>query len=309
MGCADTVPGISGGTIAYLTGIYHNLLDAIGSFDNIFFGHLKNRKFKLAILHLHLKFLILLLFGILSAIVSMVRFVTFCLEHYSEFTFSLFFGLMLASILIVLREIRKWNYSIFAYLIITTILTYWLVGKSPSGSAESFPYWYIFLCGCIAICAMLLPGLSGSYLLLLLGAYSSVLESVKVVTSIQNWANGFEPIKGLWPPFLLLVFIAGCLVGIKSFSRLLSYLLKNYHQIMIAFISGLMIGSLRSIWPWQSRIDFKHAGPQTPPEIKFWLPPLDQNLFVAVLLCLLGFGLVVWMEWLFNKKKIISINS
>ena len=304
MGCADTGPGISGGTIAYLSGIYQNLLDAIGSFDNTFFSHLKKREFKNAILHIHLKFLAILLTGILTAIVSMVRFVTYCLENHTELTFSFFLGLMIASTLIVLREITKWNFSTFMILLITTLLTFWLVGKSPGATAESFPYWYIFLCGCIGICAMLLPGISGSYLLLLLGTYHSVLESVQAVTTIQNWTNGFAPIKGLWPPFLILVFAAGCLSGIKTFSKLLSYLLKNYHQIMVAFICGLMLGSLRSIWPWQTRPDFKHSDLSKITEIKYWIPSLEPKIYFAILLCVLGFILVIGMEWLFNKKKL-----
>lgn len=303
MGCADTVPGISGGTVAYLSGIYQNLLDAIGSFDKTFLSHLKNKNFKLAILHLHLKFLVILLFGILTAIASMVRFVTYCLEYHTVLTFSFFLGLMFASTLIVLREITKWSFSIFVILLITTILTFWLVGNSPSASADNFQYWFIFICGIIGICAMLLPGISGSYLLLLLGVYHSVLECIKAITTIQNWTNGFEPIKGLWPPFFLLVFAAGCLTGIKACSKLLSYLLKNFHQIMIAFICGLMVGSLRSIWPWQTRPDFKHADPNQIVEIKYWLPPMEQSLYIAAFLCVVGFVIVIGMEWLFNKKK------
>lgn len=303
MGCADTVPGISGGTVAYLSGIYQELLDAIGSFDKTFFTHLKKLEFKQAILHVHLKFLVILLTGILTAIVSMVRFVTYCLENHTELTFSFFLGLMIASTLIVLREITKWNLSIIVILVITSILTFWLVGKSPGTSADHFQYWFIFVCGCIGICAMLLPGLSGSYLILLLGVYHPVLESIQAVTTIKNWTNGFEPIKGLWPPLLLIVFAAGCLSGIKAFSKLLSYLLKNYHQIMVAFICGLMIGSLRSIWPWQTRPDFKHADPNQIIEIKYWLPPLEQKFYFAALLCAFGFVIVIGMEWLFNKKK------
>lgn len=303
MGCADTVPGISGGTIAYLTGIYNDLLNAINSIDSTFFAYLKKFEFKAAFTHVHTRFLIVLLLGILTAIISMTRVVVFCLENYTDFTFSLFFGFMLASILIVFKELKSYQIKNILTLIATSILTFWLVGETPTPGAGDLSYLYILVCGGIAICAMLLPGLSGSYLLMLLGAYHSVLASVKEVTNPSNWLHGFQPISGLWPPFLLLTFIAGCIIGIKSFSRLLSYLLKNHHQLMVSFICGLMIGAMRAIWPWQTRPDLKHSIALKNPTIEYSLPSIDLNLGISVVLCIIGFVLVIWMESAFNKTK------
>lgn len=306
MGCADTVPGISGGTVAYLTGIYNDLLNAINSIDKTFFAHLRKFEIKAAFTHVHTKFLIVLLLGILTAIGSMTRLVVYCLENYTDFTFSLFFGFMLASILIVLKELKSYNVKNISTLLITSVLTFWLVGETPTPGSGDLSYFYVLVCGCIAICAMLLPGLSGSYLLMLLGAYHSVLASVKEVTNPSNWLNGFQSISGLYPPFLLLAFLAGCILGIKSFSRLLSYLLKNYHQLMVSFICGLMIGAMRAIWPWQTRPDLKHDTAPINPTIEYHLPIVDLNLGISVALCLIGFFLVIWMESAFNKIKATS---
>jgi len=302
MGCADTVPGISGGTIAYLTGIYTDLLNAINSIDKTFFAHLKQFELKAAFTHIHTKFLVILLLGILTAIGSMTRLVVYCLENYADFTFSLFFGFMLASILIVYKELKSYHLKNLLVLVFTSALTFWLVGKTPSAGSGDLSYFYVLICGCIAICAMLLPGLSGSYLLMLLGAYHSILASVKEVTDPGNWLNGFKEISSLSPPFILATFLLGCIIGIKSFSRLLSYLLKNHHQLMVSFICGLMIGAMRAIWPWQSRPDFKHGTALETPIIEYRLPLIDQNFAFAVVLCLIGFALVIWMESAFNKN-------
>lgn len=306
MGSADTVPGVSGGTVAYLTGIYQELLEAIGSFDKTFLQHLKDRKFEAALTHIHTKFLVILFGGILTAILSMARIVTYCLHNHSEITFSFFLGLMIASIIVVIREINKWNISLLLVFISTTLLTFWLVGKSPASSTNDLSYFYIFFCGCISICAMLLPGISGSYLLLILGAYHSILASVKSLTSPSSWQNGFEDIRSLWPPLILLCFLIGCATGIKSFSKLLSYLLKHHHQVMVSFICGLMVGALRSIWPWQSRPDLKHDLSSSDKTVIYWLPEINAQFWYGLIFGILGFILIIWMELHFKKDKTIS---
>ncbi len=235
----------------------------------------------------------------------MTRLVTYCLENHAELSFSFFFGLMLASILVVTRDIKKWTFTLIAISIMTTVFTFWLVSRNPISNTTDLSYLYVFICGCIAICAMLLPGISGSYLLLILGVYHSVLSSVKSLTTPSNWLNGFEDIRTLWPPLLLLVFIFGCIVGIKSFSGLLNYLLKKHDQIMTSLACGLMIGSLRAIWPWQSRPDLK-LNPNDAQEVVLRLPEINSQFWCGLALCILGFVLTFLMEICFKKDKTIS---
>lgn len=304
MGCADTVPGISGGTVAYLTGIYNQLLNAINSFDAVFFNHLKKGQIILAFSHVHTRFLILLFSGILTAIACMTRLVVYCLEEFTEYTFSFFFGLMISSTLLVFRELKQYYLLNITVLVLTTILTFWIVGFKPGSGSKELSYLFVFICGAIAICAMLLPGLSGSYLIMLLGVYHSVLSSIKVLTTPSYWLEGFPLIKGLNPLLLIVVFGLGCLTGIKSFSKLLSYMLKNYHQPMVGFICGLMVGSLRSIWPWQSReLGNSNTKIIENSAIEYWLPTIDTKFYIACVLAIIGFAVVIWLEYIFNRAK------
>ena len=230
MGSADIVPGVSGGTIALITGIYGHLVEAI---SNIKFGFLKPlvhgdlRGFWNALLdEIDFKFFIPLVLGIGVAFLSLAKVVTFCMDNHTALTFSFFLGLIIASAVILFRKIEKINIKHVIVAIIGLILTYMFVSLNPIAGEHSLII--IFFSGMIAICAMILPGISGSFLLLLLGQYEYMLTALHELHFSE-----------------IIVFVVGALIGILGFSKILNFLLKNYEEITMAFLIGVMLGSLK----------------------------------------------------------------
>jgi len=232
MGAADVVPGVSGGTIAFITGIYDELLGSINSVSLNTLTILRKEGLKAAWKAVNGNFLVVLLAGIFTSILSLANLFKFLLENHPVLLWSFFFGLIAASVLLVGRMIAKWNAVNIIGFIAGTAVSYWLTTVHPSHGLDA--YWYIFVSGMIAICAMILPGISGSFILLLLGTYGVVLGAI----ADHNFA-------------LLAIFGAGCVVGLLSFSRLLSWTLKNYYNVTIAILAGFLLGSLNKIWPWK----------------------------------------------------------
>ncbi|OIQ48751.1 hypothetical protein BerOc1_03504 [Pseudodesulfovibrio hydrargyri] len=240
MGGADIIPGVSGGTIAFITGIYSQLVDAIRSFDTLFARRLLRLDLKGALAEVHARFLGCLLFGILTAIVTMAGFMNFMLNNHPVEIWSLFFGLIAASIFVVGREIRPLNVANMSFVLLGTVGSYLLVGMIPVSTPETPSF--IFLCGSIAICAMILPGISGAFLLLMLGKYEYVTRTLK---------NPF-----LWDNFVVIAtFAAGAVVGIVLFSRVLHFLLNRWHAATVSVLTGFMIGALRKVWPWKEVLE------------------------------------------------------
>ena len=233
MGASDVVPGVSGGTMALVLGIYEELIAAIKSVDAAFLRLLLRGRLIPALKRVPLGFLLPLGAGILTAIFTLARGLSWLLEHYPVAVWSFFFGLVLSSAVIVGRRISEWDVSAAAWLLLTTAVAFGVVGLVPLHTPETLPY--IFLCGVIAICAMVLPGISGSFILVLLGKYHYVLAAV-----------------GRMDLIVLGVFTAGTATGIILFVRFLSWLLKRYYHPTMAALTGLMIGSLRKIWPWKT---------------------------------------------------------
>ena len=230
MGSADIVPGVSGGTIALITGIYGHLVEAI---SNIKFGFLKPlvhgdlRGFWNALLdEIDFKFFIPLVLGIGVAFLTLAKVVTFCMDNHTALTFSFFLGLIIASAVILFRKIEKINIKHVIVAIIGLILTYMFVSLNPIAGEHSLII--IFFSGMIAICAMILPGISGSFLLLLLGQYEYMLTALHELHFSE-----------------IIVFVVGALIGILGFSKILNFLLKNYEEITMAFLIGVMLGSLK----------------------------------------------------------------
>lgn len=257
MGAADVVPGVSGGTIAFITGIYETLLESISKIDKSIFSRWKNEGFKSVWKHVNGPFLLTLILGIGTSLLSLSKLVTFLLKNHPIQVWSFFFGLVLASIWLVGKTVDKWNAKTIIALVLGAIVAYLITILPPLGDSGNLLY--IFFCGTIAICAMILPGVSGSFILLLLGAYATVLaaasdllSSVKALDMAAIFANGT----------ILGVFAFGCLVGLLSFSRLLNYLFKKAKNIVIAILTGFLIGSLNKIWPWKQTLTsfIKHAG-------------------------------------------------
>ena len=240
MGGADIIPGVSGGTIAFITGIYTQLVDAIRSVDALFVRRLLRLDFTGALAEVHLRFLACLLFGILAAVVSMAGVMNYMLNVHPVEIWSLFFGLIAASIFVVGKEINPLNAVNGVLILLGAAGCYFLVGMIPVSTPETLSF--IFLCGAIAIYAMILPGISGAFLLLMLGKYEYVTRTLK---------NPF-----LWDNFVILaVFAAGAVVGIALFSRVLHYLLHRWHAATVSVLTGFMIGALRKVWPWKEVLE------------------------------------------------------
>ena len=286
MGAADIVPGVSGGTVALVLGIYNRLVTAVSRFDRELVRHVANRRWRVAAEHVDLRFVVALGAGILIGIGGLAFLMHYLLEHQARHTNGVFFGLILASGLIVARSISKWTVPQIVALASGTIGAYLVVGlKTFQNPPDGL--WYLFLCGMIGICAMILPGISGAFILLILGKY-------KAITGLLR-----EVLKGSWELEKLLavtVFCAGCLCGLLAFSRVLRWLLDRYEAVTLATLCGLMLGSLRKIWPF--KID------RTPDELKLNLKrfenvlpeTLDGSTVLTIGLAVLALVLVLWLE-------------
>jgi putative membrane protein len=281
MGAADVVPGVSGGTMAFILGIYEELLQAIKSFDLHLAKLLLRFRFREALEHIPWQFLVVLLSGIGIAILSLAHAVSWLLDNEPVYLFAFFFGLVLASIVAVAGSLQ-WQPMTIGMLIVGTVVAYVIVGLVPLDMPHD-PV-TVFVSGMIAITAMILPGISGSFMLLILNQYDYILEAVKTLD-----------ILGLLP------LMVGMVVGITGFARVLSWLLKRYHQATIAVLVGFMIGSLRRIWPWKeviaTRVD-RHG--DIVPLIQHNIVPnlLSGEFFFAVGLCIFGFLLICFLDHL-----------
>lgn len=303
MGMAEVVPGVSGGTIAFITGIYERLIFAIKSVDIELLRLIGKGKIAEAWKKIDGNFLVTLLTGMVIGIVVGVFAITWLLENEPIGIWSFFFGLILASCLVVGRDIDRWNASSIIALIIGTVLVYYVTIAVPSTGIEAL--WFVFICGAVAISALLLPGLSGSFILLLLGMYTYILPKVKEVLSGN--------LEGL---SVLVTFAVGCLVGVLSFSRVLTWAFKNYKNTTLAFLTGLMIGSLNKVWPWQQVLSTREnsKGEEVVAFSKSVLPSTfsgleenflygtDPQLMIAILCIVFGFVLVTAMAF-FGKKS------
>lgn len=241
MGGADVIPGVSGGTMALILGIYRELVASIRAFDIAALKLLARGNIGGFSRHVNLAFLIALFIGIGAAIVSLARIMPKLLRTYPAPVNGLFFGLILASIVIVWRQVEETNQQAYVLAGLGAVGAYILVGLMPTQTPDHLGF--IFLCGCIAICAMILPGISGAFLLLLMGKYAFILDALSQFVHTRKLDHNF---------LVVIVFIAGCACGIMAFSRLLHWLLEEHHGPTLALLTGLMLGSLRRIWPFQT---------------------------------------------------------
>ena len=290
MGAADVVPGVSGGTIAFISGIYEELLSSISNVNLGLFKTLKNEGFKAAWAQLNGGFLASLFLGIFISIVSLAKAIKYLLENEPILLWSFFFGLVLASIIYIAKQIKKWNILSFIVLIIAAFLAYYITTLNPLVS-ENSSHIFIFIAGTIAICAMILPGISGSFILVLLGAYKPVLNA------LNN-----KDIK------TVLIFMAGAIVGLLTFSRILKWLFKHYKEITLACLTGFIIGSLNKIWPWKETLTWRtnSHGVEVPFNQQSVSPFTfdgDAQLIMAVALAFVGFVIILGMEKLAVHKK------
>lgn len=238
MGAADIVPGVSGGTIAFITGIYELLIFSIQQIVPSFFKLLKNWDFAEFWNAINGNFLLALFLGILTSVFSLSKLISYLLLTYPELIWSFFFGLIVASVWHVGREIKQWTPSVFVLMTLGALVAFLITEISP-GQIAATPF-TLFFGGMIAICAMILPGISGSFILLLLGLYGAVLAAVKNLEILQ-----------------LGIFALGCLAGLLSIANLLSWAFKHFHNATLAILTGFMIGALNKVWPWKQTLSFR----------------------------------------------------
>jgi putative membrane protein len=291
MGAADVIPGVSGGTIAFISGIYEELILAIRSFDIDALRMLKQFDLKGLWRHIHGTFLTVLCSGIGTSLLAFSRVILYGLTHYPEMVWSFFFGLVIASAWMVSGKIHRWNAGIAACAAAGGCIGYYITVAVPAQTPDTFAF--IFFSGAIAICAMILPGISGSFILVLLSKYEYV----------------FMAIKDFNLP-VLIVFGTGCVLGILSFSHLLNWMLKRFYDQTIAALTGLMVGSLNKVWPWKEVIQtYTTPSGKVKPLIEHNILPAsyleitgkDPFLVSAVILGLAGFILVYLLEKISNQ--------
>ncbi|GAK98190.1 integral membrane protein [Nonlabens tegetincola] len=303
MGTADVVPGVSGGTIAFITGIYEELIATI---DGLSFQAIKDIKligFGGVIRKYNLKFLLSLILGIGIAVVSLSKLISYLLETYPVLVWAFFFGLVVASILYIARQINRWNGTALLAIIIATAISYYITIAEPIGSPDT--WWYIIFSGFIAIIAMILPGVSGAFLLLLLGSYKVIIGSISGL--VEALSQGDWSLVGKYLTNLML-FALGCIVGLKIFSRILTWLFKNKENTTLALLTGFMIGSLNKLWPWKKVISTRvnSHGEEVPFLEKSILPQYfdgEPKILLVFILALLGFALIFILEKWAAKKQ------
>ena len=289
MGAADVVPGVSGGTIAFISGIYEELITSI---NNVNFGLLKTfykDGFKAGWKQLNGNFLLALFLGIGISIVSLAKGLKWLLENEPILLWSFFFGLVLASILFIGKQITKWNLPVILGLIAGAFVAFYITTLPSLSSNDSS--WFLFLAGALAICAMILPGISGAFILVLLGAYGPVLDA------LNN-----RDIK------TLAIIACGAIVGILSFSKLLKWLFKHYHNLTLAILTGFIFGSLNKIWPWKkvltTRLNSKGI---EVPVLEESISPLsfegDSKIALAIVLMIIGFLTILVLEKIGSKNR------
>ena len=288
MGAADVVPGVSGGTIAFITNIYEELIGNLSRFDAHAIKLLFRGQFRDLWSHIGGAFLAVLFAGIFTSVLSLASILDHALEHHPTAIWSFFFGLVFASIFIVGRNITHWGTPQILSFVIGTAIAYWVTTLPAVGGTEH-PL-YLILCGALAICAMILPGISGSFILLLLGAYATVLSAV----SDRN--------------LLIIAYVGmGAVAGLISFTKALKWIFEHYYSIAVALLSGFLLGSLNKLWPWKWVVEYyvKHEGTLQ----EEYVPLITENLApgadwtLGLPLAIAGAIVVFGLEWAGKLKR------
>lgn len=286
MGAADVVPGVSGGTIAFIVGIYDELINSIKSINleslKLFFTGKWGAFWK----KINGNFLFFLLAGIGISVFSLAKLITWLLVDHPILVWSFFFGLVLASTWFVSKDIKEWkSWKTWIAFVIGVVVAFYITVATPAETPSNLLF--IFVCGAIAICAMILPGISGSFILVLLGKYFFIMDAVKTLDVV-----------------VMVVFAAGACIGITSFSRILSYALAHFRNITLAVLTGFMLGSLNKVWPWKEVVEtFVDSHGEVKPLVEHNILP---NAYVpeAVVLMVVGFFLVYFLEKLSAKTSV-----
>lgn len=291
MGAADVVPGVSGGTIALIVGVYERLLKAVGSCTPDKLLWLARGRIRETWQAIDGTFLVSLVAGILTSIVAFANLLGYLLKEHPEMTWSFFFGLIVVSVYIVGREVQRWNIWMVLLMLVGGGFA-WMITVAAPVQWSTAPL-FIFLAGAIAICAMILPGISGSFILVLLGLYATILGAVR----------SFDLV-------MLAIFAAGCAVGMLSFARIVSWLLEHARSATMAAATGLLIGSLNKVWPWKQTISWREnsKGVLEPLQQNNVLPATYETLtgepswwVVGIVLMATAILLVIALEWIGHR--------
>lgn len=290
MGAADVVPGVSGGTIAFISGIYEELLTSISSINLATLKLWKTSGFKAVWKAVNGNFLLALGIGIFVSIVSLAKLISWLLENKPILVWSFFFGLVLASILFIGKQITKWSFLTVILFIAGALVAYYITTLQPLISESSSPL-FMFLAGALAICAMILPGISGSFILVLLGAYKPVLDAIH--------DRDFKTIG--------LIGI-GAVVGLLSFSKILKWLFSYHKNLTLAVLTGFILGSLNKIWPWKETLTWRvNSHGKNVPFNEISVSPFsfegDPQLTSAIMLMVAGFALIILLEKIANLSS------
>ena len=295
MGSADVIPGVSGGTIAFITGIYDDLLGSINAIDATAVKLFFTGKFKEFWKHINGSFLVSLFCGILISVLTIAGLMQYLLEHHPIQTWAFFFGLIVASSIFILRGIEGWNLKAVLFLIFGVFLGVTICTLSPTTTPDAL--WFIFLSGAIAICAMILPGISGSFILLILGKYQYIMGAISGLTSGQAVGESIV---------VLGVFAVGAVCGILAFSRFLHWLLGRFHKETLITLAGFIIGSLVKVWPWSDKAAIVRAQFPDAASVAEASLQIDMQVGSAILFAVIGFSLVTGIELvgkMLSKRK------
>ncbi|MEM9650339.1 MAG: DUF368 domain-containing protein, partial [Bacteroidota bacterium] len=275
MGAADVVPGVSGGTIAFISGIYEELITSINNINLSLFKVLRTEGLKPFWNQLNGNFLLALFVGIFISVLSLAKFLSWLLENEPILLWSFFFGLVLASVFFVGKEIKKWSLITIVVFVSGVLLAYFITELPPNENIDSLPY--LFLSGALAVCAMILPGISGAFILVLLGSYKTILDAVHE-----------KDIK------IVLTVGLGAVFGLLSFARLLKWMFTHYKNITLALLTGFILGSLNKIWPWKKVLETKTFGDKTivVDDVNVWPSAFEgeNQLILALILAVIGFS-------------------
>lgn len=301
MGAADVVPGVSGGTIAFISGIYKELIDSINNVNLSALKTLKKDGLKAAWEQVNGSFLLALVIGIGISVLTFSKVITHLLDTQPILVWSFFFGLIIASITLIWKEITHWKLVDILFLLIGITISYYITIARPVSSPDS--YWYLFLSGFIAIIAMILPGISGAFILLLMGSYETVIGTINTFREGLTTANSEILISAL---LKLGVFAVGAIIGLKSFSKILHWMFEHHKNTTLTLLIGFMMGSLNKVWPWKQVLETRiNSHGEVVPYIDRSILPQnfegEPQITIAIILAIFGFVLIFGMEKIASK--------
>jgi putative membrane protein len=303
MGAADVVPGVSGGTIAFISGIYEELIESIDKVSLEVFKVWKKEGFKSAWTSINGGFLLALFSGIAISILSLAKLIKWLLHNEAVLLWSFFFGLVLESILYIAKQIKRWSMKIIIAILVISILSYYITLAEPFASPDS-PF-YLLFCGFIAIIAMILPGVSGAFILLILGAYQTAIDTINNLMEGLTTGN-MVLFKDAFLKFCLLA--VGAVIGLKVFSKALNWMFKHQKNLTLAILTGFMIGSLNKIWPWKKVTKTRvNSEGETVTLLDHSILPSsydgDNQMLTALIFIVFGFAVILILESLGKRKN------